>query len=74
MDSIGTVGRWTSVAVDSDQNILMSYYEATNADFKHGTSAEEIPEFGTAGAVVITIATVCIFVALWRMMAPTKKE
>ena len=73
LDSTGYVGLFTSIAVDSSNNVHISYYDMTNYDLKYATNAVAIPEFGTAGVVMMIMATVCMFVALRRTMVPTKK-
>ncbi|MCD4666332.1 hypothetical protein K8R47_00815 [archaeon] len=35
IDSGGDVGKWTSIAVDSNDNIHISYYDLTNKDLKY---------------------------------------
>jgi len=74
LDSTGIVNTGTSIAVDSNNKVHISYYDYTNYDLKYAYETEVIPEFGTAGVVMITMATVCMFVALRRIVAPTKRE
>ena len=73
LDSTGNVGYYTSIAVDSSDKVHISYQDYTNYDLKYAYDTEVIPEFGTAGMVMMMMATVCMFVALRRTMAPTKK-
>jgi hypothetical protein len=39
VDSAGDVGWYTSIAIDSDNKVHISYYDATNDDLKYATNA-----------------------------------
>ena len=39
VDSSGTVGYYTSIAIDSNNKVHISYYDNTNADVKYATNA-----------------------------------
>lgn len=74
LDSAGDVGYCTSIAVDSNNNVHISYLDNTNYDLKYATNMAVIPEFGTAGVIVIIAATVGMFMALRRTLTTVKKE
>lgn len=39
VDSSGDTGYWTSIALDSNNNVHISYYDSTNGDLKYATNA-----------------------------------
>lgn len=73
VDSAGLVGWSNSIAVDSSNNVHISYTDGTNHDLKYATNAAVIPEFGTAGMVMVVTVTICIFVALRRASIPMNR-
>lgn len=49
VDDAGTVGHWTSITIDSDNNAHISYYDATNGDLKYAYNDETGIEGSEAG-------------------------
>ena len=38
LDSIGYVGGYSSIAIDSNNKVYISYYDTTNGDLKYATN------------------------------------
>jgi hypothetical protein len=64
--TIDAGGRGCSLEIDSADQVHISYYGSEGV--MYATNAGQIiPEFGATGAVVVIMATVCIFIALrWK--------